>query len=475
MRTGSNLFEETITQFEDIICFGELFNPHFIGAPKRPTLETVTIEERDADPISAIETMIMQNPEKLTGFRLFSDHDPMVLDHCLKDETCAKIVLTRNPMDSFVSHQIAAQTGQWKLRNLHLRKDAKIEFKIDDFQMYLEARNANRSLINGVLQTTGQTAFQISYEDMANLETFNGVAKFLGIDKTLTSFVTEAKRQNPDSLEDKLTNYKQMREQVRDLNIFESETEAYIEPSKTRTSVVIHAGRTFPVMYFPVTYDPKDPTLNWMQRLEADGNPPETNMTGMQVQQWLSGTRDRFVISCLEHPVERAFRAFNDRIVFLPPEQNKWIRAAMVSQFGLDLPTWQPNSIPTKDELGSYDYGAESHAKNFEKFLEFLKGNLRGQTRAPLSPEWGSQHLQIESFHRWTVPNFTIRPDQRDAMFKVIENMIGKEPATEPIVETEGAIIPLEQVYSDRIEKMTRVAYFNDYRKFGFQDWKPKS
>ncbi|MFV2034483.1 MAG: nodulation protein NodH, partial [Halocynthiibacter sp.] len=35
MRTGSNFLESTLNAFPGITCYGEAFNPHFVGYPNR--------------------------------------------------------------------------------------------------------------------------------------------------------------------------------------------------------------------------------------------------------------------------------------------------------------------------------------------------------------------------------------------------------------------------------------------------------
>lgn len=62
------------------------------------------------------------------GFRYFHDYDPRVLDIALDDPRCAKVILTRNPLESFASWNIAQETGQWKLTNVKRRRDAKATF-----------------------------------------------------------------------------------------------------------------------------------------------------------------------------------------------------------------------------------------------------------------------------------------------------------------------------------------------------------
>ena len=102
MRTGSNFLEANINLFNDLTCHGEAFNPHFIGYPNKDNILGVSQPQREADPHVLIET-IKARTEGLGGFRFFNDHDPRVLDIALPDPRCAKIILTRNPVDSFVS------------------------------------------------------------------------------------------------------------------------------------------------------------------------------------------------------------------------------------------------------------------------------------------------------------------------------------------------------------------------------------
>jgi LPS sulfotransferase NodH len=472
MRTGSNLFESSISLYDDIECYGELFNPQFIGGPKRASLPDLKIEVRDADPIAAIEHMIAQNPTQLSGFRLFPNHNKKVLDHVLLDESCAKIVLRRNPLDSFVSHQIAKETDQWLLRDLAVRREAKVKFDIDKFQTYLEKRNCHRDFVDRSILESGQAVCHINYEDMARVETFNGVVSYLGVEQQMAKLTLTTKRQNPAGLRDKVTNYEEMRATLSDLNIFESDKARYLEPSKTKGSISVHVGRTAPIMYFPITHDPLDPILLWMRSVESDGQLPRTKLKGRELLDWLSAQTDRIAITSLEHPVERAYRAFNDRIVFLPPEKNKWIRRVLVGQYGLELPNWPAGETPVAADLVAEKYTPALHAKNFTKFLHFIRGNLRGQTRASVDPYWCSQHLVIEGYHRWTFPNFVIRPDQRPAILSLIQDLLGLNPA-DVLQQRKTDLISLSDVYTNQIEISARSAYETDYQKFGFHDWKP--
>ena len=117
MRTGSNLLETYLSENLDILCLGEAFNPSFIGYPNRSALLGISEKERDRNPMQLLHAIRDHTPE-IAGFRFFHDHDPRVLTAVLPDPECATIVLTRNPVDSYVSWKIAQATEQWKLTNV---------------------------------------------------------------------------------------------------------------------------------------------------------------------------------------------------------------------------------------------------------------------------------------------------------------------------------------------------------------------
>lgn len=123
MRTGSNFLEANLNAFAGIKCHGEAFNPHFIGYPNTTQILGVDQATRDAEPADLLRA-IRSDPAGLGGFRYFHDHDPRILDTVLEDRNMAKIILTRNPVESYVSWKIAQATGQWKLTDMKARKAA---------------------------------------------------------------------------------------------------------------------------------------------------------------------------------------------------------------------------------------------------------------------------------------------------------------------------------------------------------------
>ena len=132
MRTGSNFLEANLNSFAGITCFGEAFNPHFIGYPSDEPILGVDLKKRDANPLTLLHA-IRDKADGLGGFRYFHDHDPRVFDAIMDDPGCAKIILTRRPIDSYVSLKIARKTGQWWLGDMTSARAAKVTFEAEEY------------------------------------------------------------------------------------------------------------------------------------------------------------------------------------------------------------------------------------------------------------------------------------------------------------------------------------------------------
>ena len=185
MRTGSNFLEANLNMLEGVTCHGEAFNPSFIGHPKAENLLGIDQAAREEDPQALLDKI--KASDAMAGFRFFHNHDPRGLQSCLDDPRCAKIILTRNPVDSFVSWKIAQATGQWKLTNATHSKSLAIDFDQTEFEDHLEALLAFQAQLQHALQTTGQTAFYIGYDDLRDVEVVNGLAAFLGVEARLSN------------------------------------------------------------------------------------------------------------------------------------------------------------------------------------------------------------------------------------------------------------------------------------------------
>ncbi|MEQ8365322.1 MAG: nodulation protein NodH, partial [Roseicyclus sp.] len=127
MRTGSNYLEASLNELPDVDCLGEIYNPTFMGHHNTFEMFGYDMDRREADPLGLVDAMIA-GTDGLPGFRLFHDHDDRVVDRVLSDPKFAKIILTRNPLDSYVSRKIATATGQWRLTDMKHQRSAQIRF-----------------------------------------------------------------------------------------------------------------------------------------------------------------------------------------------------------------------------------------------------------------------------------------------------------------------------------------------------------
>ena len=141
MRTGSNFLEANLNAIPGVKCHGEAFNPYFIGGEGKQEYLGVDIAARNADPARLLAALRDQTPG-MAGFRYFHNHDPRVFDLVMDDPTCAKIVLTRNQLESYISWKIAVESDQWWMANTKHLKTVRPKFDAAEFLTRVEGLQA---------------------------------------------------------------------------------------------------------------------------------------------------------------------------------------------------------------------------------------------------------------------------------------------------------------------------------------------
>ena len=461
MRTGSNFLETNINAFDGLTCHGEAFNPHFIGYPNKSEILGVTQAMRDADPEKLIKT-IKTDSDGLGGFRFFHDHDPRVLPIALADPRCAKIILTRNPVESYVSWKIAQATGQWKLTNVTKRKDGLAEFDQDEFETHLEALQAFQVTLLNALQTTGQTAFYVAYEDLQDLDVMNGMAAFLGAGARLESLDKSLKVQNPEPLEAKVGNFDDMRAALANLDRFNLNRTPNFEPRRGAAVPSYVAGAKTPLLYMPIKSGPEDAVVRWLAGL--DGVKPSelpTKFNQGQLRQWKRDNPGHRSFTVLRHPIARAHTVFCKRILSTGKGSFAEIRQTLRKQFKLPIPGQEPNE--------SYDRA--THHAAFVAFLQFLKANLAGQTGIRVDAHWASQAQIIASFADFGSPDFILREDEMTAWLPALAMQLGQSAPNDPGPVAQDEPFTLADIYDAEIEALGSQVYQRDYTTFGFGPW----
>ena len=462
MRTGSNFLEANLNAFAGIACHGEAFNPFFMGYPKSEPILGVDQATRDENPKKLLAAIRGQQ-DALGGFRYFHDHDPRVFDEIIEDQRCAKIVLTRNPVDSYVSWKIAQATGQWKLTDMKAQKVAQAVFDADEFSAHLDALQQFQITLLNRLQTSGQTAFYVAYEDLQSVEVMNGLARYLGVDEQLEGLDKNLKKQNPSPISAKVSNYDEMLEALARLDRFDLTRTPNFEPRRGPNVPSYVAAATSGLIYLPIKSGPQDQVLDWLAAL--DGVPREAlreKMSQKELRQWKRKMRGHRGFTVLRHPALRAHDAFCRHILTTGEGSYRQLRNTLMRRYKVPLPKDGPDD----------EYDREAHRAAFVAFLKFLKGNLAGQTSIRVDAAWCSQAQAIAGFGAFCLPDRILREEELASELPALA--AGQGHATVPAVPqmVEPGPFTLGDIYDDEIEALTAEAYQKDYMTFGFSRWR---
>lgn len=461
MRTGSNLLEEQLSAMPGIESHGELFNPHFFGKPEISKKWGMTLKQRDADPVRVIGLM-KRAAEVLPGFRLFYDHDQRAIDHVLSDKRAAKIILTRRPIDSYVSLKIARKTGQWWLGDMTSARAARVSFVAEEYADFLNDLSAFQNHITHALQTTGQTAFHISYDDLSDDDVLAGLSEFVGADGPPDPSLVRAKVQNPTPVEARLTNPKVAEEALARLVTPDIGRLSSYEPDRGPGLKFFRVGKTVPLIYMPIRGAWSDPVPDWLKSIDPDGV-VETGMTQRDLRRWKRQHPGHRSFTVLRHPLPRVHDAFCRYVLPLNIETFAEIRDLLITQYNVPLPQVFPDDM----------YDLERHRLSFLKFLQFLAGNLGGQTSVRVDSSWASQNALVQAMGQFVVPDRVIRAERLAKDIPEIAKEVGYDAP--PVAPDTGAAEPfdLTEVLTPEIEKACETAYRRDYVMFGFDKWVP--
>ena len=458
MRTGSNFLEANLNAIDGVTCHGEAFNPHFIGYPNKTEILGVTREMREKSPEQLIET-IKKFSDGLGGFRYFHDHDPRVMDIAMDDPRCAKIILTRNPLESYVSWKIAQETGQWKLTNVKRRRDAKATFNPAEFEMHVEELQAFQVSLLNRLQAQGQTAFYVAYEDLQNLDVMNGLAGFLGVDGRLGGLDDSLKPQNPVALEDKVANLDDLNAGLARLDRFNLARTPNFEPRRGPVVPSYIAAQNAPLLYMPIRSGPEQVVQNWLAALD---DALQTGFNQKSLRNWKRDHVGHRTFTVLRHPALRLHDAFCSKILTTGPGSFNKIRNTLRRFHKLPIPGQEPNE--------NWDLAA--HREAFIAFAQFVKMNLSGQTSIRVDAHWCSQSLAIANMADFALPDMVLREDQLAEMLPILALSAGCETAPAPDLEAqEPMFFNLSDIYDAEVESAVQDAYQRDYLMFGFESW----
>ncbi|MGL4236154.1 nodulation protein NodH [Tabrizicola sp.] len=451
MRTGSNLLEANLNTLPGVVSHGEVFNRYIFGKKDRTEMFGITMEERDQNPKPLLRKLRSET-EGLSGFRFFHDHDLRVLDDILPDPACAKIILTRNPLESYVSWKIAQATDQWKLTNARRLKTAKVRFDPPEFRAHLEAIQAFQLLLQHALQTTGQTAFYLDYEDLGSVEVMNGLAAFLGVEGRFKVLDDTLKKQNPGPIEDKLENPEDLKEATAGIDVFNLGRTPSFEPRRAAGVPTTMATAAAPLLFFPVRSGPEAPVREWFSGL---GEVVE-GFEQKSLRQWKRRHPGHRSFTVIRHPLLRAHVAFRRKIVMGEAQD---LRRILINGFLAELqPAGEPFATP------------EAERAAFRIFLNYARLALGGQTGARVDPSLASQTAVLQGFAGFQPLDLVIREDRLPEGLAFLAAETGVTPPA--AIAPDPAEAALLGIYDESLEDAAAEAYARDYMGFGFGSWR---
>ena len=462
MRTGSNYLEATLNDLPDLDCLGEVYNPTFMGHHNRFEMHGIDMDRREKKPLDLLEAIIDNAEDGVTpGFRFFHDHDARVLDRILPDPAIAKVILTRNPLDSYVSRRIASETGQWRLTDMKHARSAKIEFRQWEFENMLTDLQEFQVRLQRGLQTTGQTAFYIRYDDINDVEVINGLARFLGSEHELDGTNSKLKKQNPSDLSEKVENYDHMVRMLSKLDRFELDKTPNFEPPRHAGVPNFCATPEAGLLFMPIKGAAVEPGKSWMAALEGIATGDLLGaMNQKDLRQWMRKHPGYRSFTVLRHPLERAYHVFNTCI--LPNDRPAFsnIRRVLRKRYGLPIP----------EEGVIKGYYADQHQEAFIAFLHFLKGNLAGQTSVKVEPVFASQTAILQGMAGVTLPDHLFREeDLIEGLPRLARGQTGKE--VEFDMPVDDGPFPLSEINNYETEALIGEIYRKDFLNFGFAPW----
>jgi len=453
MRTGSNFLEESLNRIPGLICHGEVFNPVFLAYPDQETLFGITQPARDANPLPLLKRLVKQ--PGLNGFRYFPDHDPRVLAPILSDATCAKILLTRNPLDSYLSLKIARMTGQWRLGGPG-RRTSRADFDGAEFGAHLDQLTAFQKTVRHALQTSGQTGFHLDYDDLGDPAVLAGLARFLGV-AVPAGFAPTRKTlpQNPESAAEKVTNPAEMARYLGGIEVFSQNAVPNFEPDRGPGVPGFLVARGAPVLFMPIPGVATGAITNWLRALGAGGG-VRGGFTQTTLRDWMRANAPFRSFSVLTHPLCRAWAAY--RRMFLS-EADPVLAGQIARQARL------VRAAPD-------DMAGQRAA--FHAFLGFLKASLNGQTTLRVDPSWASQTAIIQGFGRFGQPDMLLRQDSLAAGLRHLCETLGLAcgDLTDPAFAAADDTGPPAALCDAETQMLARQAYARDTLGFGFTEFR---
>jgi LPS sulfotransferase NodH len=219
MRSGANVLAANLNQFSGVVCHGRAFDPACVelreGYHRKIAMERIETEKRDAECREFLSRLFSDPDAVAVGLIMFPGDSPEALDLLLRDRDVRKILLRRSLFHAYASLLIAKQTDVWRIMANGTTPAApaptpKVRFVTAEFERYKKQIDSQEGHVLSLLRDTGQSFFRIWYQKVNNLESINELAKFVGLDTSISALSPHTLKQNPHDIKQKVENWREM-------------------------------------------------------------------------------------------------------------------------------------------------------------------------------------------------------------------------------------------------------------------------
>lgn len=225
-RTGSNHFICLLNNHPLIHCHNEVFhrNAVYLHGENKEHL----IEQRNKEPLKFLNQMYEQTESECVGFKIFDNHNEVVLTHLINNKKIKKIVLYRpNFLAVYSSQKIAESSGNYISMSNDFDKTNKslfksqnesmIDFDPDDFTKKYQKYNSFYGHIIKELNNSSQNYLYTTYEEYLNQNLFKRVFSFLGYEFN-RDLQSRFKKQNSSNILSRFKNQEAVKEYLNAIN-----------------------------------------------------------------------------------------------------------------------------------------------------------------------------------------------------------------------------------------------------------------
>jgi len=145
------------------------------------------------------------------GFKIFVNQDNKTMNYLIDEPSIKKVILERKSrLRSFVSEQIAVQSGVWDRLEGEAPRLNKIMVDLSDLAAYQEKIDHLLNTWENRLKNTWQEHLRLSYEELTDQFPTQKIGEYIGAKINRLDVEVDQKKQNPFLLRDIVINYEEL-------------------------------------------------------------------------------------------------------------------------------------------------------------------------------------------------------------------------------------------------------------------------